>query len=82
MSNYYEKLGAFYLGKEYDLASDTLKEDIVLYDSKDLNTHAVIKGPPHAIPAGHCQGSGTGKIRENSNRYLFWNRHPRRLFGT
>ncbi len=44
MNNDYEKLGAFYLGKEYDLVSRTLKEDIVLYDSKDLNTHAVIIG--------------------------------------
>jgi hypothetical protein len=44
MDNYYEKLGAFYLGKEYDPASRTLKENIVLYDSKDLNTHAVIIG--------------------------------------
>ncbi len=40
----YEKLGAFYLGKEYDLATRTLKEDLILYDSKDLNTHAVIIG--------------------------------------
>jgi hypothetical protein len=44
MDSYYEKLGAFYLGKEYDLASQQLKEDIVLYDSKDLTTHAVIIG--------------------------------------
>lgn len=44
MNNDYEKLGAFYLGKEYDLVSRTLKEDLVLYDSKDLNTHAVIIG--------------------------------------
>ncbi len=40
----YEKLGAFYLGKEYDLAARKLKEDLVLYDAKDLNTHAVIIG--------------------------------------
>ena len=40
----YEKLGAFYLGKEYDPATRTLKEDLILYDSKDLNTHAVIIG--------------------------------------
>ena len=40
----YEKLGAFYLGKVYDLALQQLQEDIVLYDSKDLNTHAVIIG--------------------------------------
>jgi len=40
----YEKLGAFYLGKFYDMASQQLKDDLVLYDSKDLNTHAVIIG--------------------------------------
>ena len=37
----YEKLGAFYLGREYDAAGSTLKDDLVLYDSKDLTTHAV-----------------------------------------
>jgi hypothetical protein len=40
----YEKLGAFYLGKVYDVAARQLKADTVLYDSKDLNTHAVIIG--------------------------------------
>ena len=40
----YEKLGAFYLGKSFDMASQQLKDDLVLYDSKDLNTHAVIIG--------------------------------------
>ncbi len=40
----YEKLGAFYLGKIYDLGAHQAKEDIVLYDSKDLTTHAVIIG--------------------------------------
>ena len=40
----YEKLGAFYLGKAFDMASQQLKDDLVLYDSKDLNTHAVIIG--------------------------------------
>ena len=40
----YEKLGAFYLGKEYDLAAQQLKDNLVLYDAKDLNTHAVIIG--------------------------------------
>ena len=40
----YEKLGAFYIGKLYDMASQQLKDDLVLYDSKDLNTHAVIIG--------------------------------------
>jgi hypothetical protein len=40
----YEKLGAFYLGKTFDMTSQQLQEDLVLYDSKDLNTHAVIIG--------------------------------------
>jgi hypothetical protein len=40
----YEKLGAFYLGKEYDVASRKRRDDLVLYDSKDLTTHGVIIG--------------------------------------
>ncbi len=40
----YEKLGAFYLGKEYDLASRKRQEGLLLYDSKDLTTHGVIIG--------------------------------------
>ena len=40
----YEKLGAFYLGKLYDLPTQQLQDDLVLYDSKDLTTHAVIIG--------------------------------------
>src|SRR5512143_2625084 len=40
----YEKLGVFYLGKAFDMGSGKLREDLVLYDSKDLTTHAVIIG--------------------------------------
>jgi hypothetical protein len=40
----YEKLGVFYLGKTFDMDSGKLREDPVLYDSKDLTTHAVIIG--------------------------------------
>src|SRR5215467_13430903 len=40
----YEKLGAFYLGREYDAAAGTLKDELVLYDSRDLTTHAVCVG--------------------------------------
>jgi hypothetical protein len=40
----YEKLGVFYLGKAFDMESGKLREDLVLYDSKDLTTHAVIIG--------------------------------------
>jgi hypothetical protein len=40
----YEKLGTFYLGKVYDMASRKRREDLLLYDSKDLTTHGVIIG--------------------------------------
>jgi hypothetical protein len=42
--NEYEKLGAFYLGKEYDMASRKRRDGLLLYDSKDLTTHGVIIG--------------------------------------
>ena len=41
---HYEKLGAFYLGKEFDLARQESRSDFVMYDAKDLTTHAVIVG--------------------------------------
>ncbi len=40
----FEKLGEFYLGRVFDLKEDKLKEDKVLYDSKDLTTHGVCVG--------------------------------------
>ena len=40
----FEKLGVFYLGKEYDLANGELKDNLILYDAKDLTTHAMIVG--------------------------------------
>jgi hypothetical protein len=41
----YEKLGAFYLGRRFDLASGkALNDEPILYDAKDLCTHAVIVG--------------------------------------
>lgn len=50
----YEKLGAFYLGREYDLPNDTIKDDLVLYDSKDLTTHAVCVGMTGSGKTGLC----------------------------
>jgi hypothetical protein len=44
MMNEYEKLGVFYLGKAYDVASRKRLDDLLLYDSKDLTTHGVIIG--------------------------------------
>ena len=40
----FEKLGAFYLGRRVETATDTLTDEPVLYDAKDLTTHAVIIG--------------------------------------
>ena len=50
----YEKLGAFYLGKEYDLAKKQLGEKLVLYDSKDLVTHGVCVGMTGSGKTGLC----------------------------
>ncbi len=43
-SDIYEKLGAFYLGREQDVSSGETTDELVLYDSKDLVTHAVVVG--------------------------------------
>ena len=56
----YEKLGAFYLGKKYDLAAGSREEEMVLYDAKDLNTHAVIIG----MTGSGKTGLGIGMIEE------------------
>ena len=40
----FEKLGAFYLGKNFDTTTSKLSDEVMLYDSKDLTTHAVIIG--------------------------------------
>lgn len=47
----YEKLGAFYLGGPYDPFGGRAEDGLVLYDSKDLVTHAV------------RFGTGSGKTR-------------------
>jgi hypothetical protein len=54
MSQDYEKLGAFYLGREFDPAANALKDDLVLYDSKDLTTHAVCVGMTGSGKTGLC----------------------------
>jgi hypothetical protein len=52
----FEKLGVFYLGKEYDLETRKAKEDLLLYDSKDLVTHAVVLGMTGSGKTGLCIG--------------------------
>jgi hypothetical protein len=50
----YEKLGVFYLGREYDGSAGKLKDDLVLYDAKDLTTHAVVVGMTGSGKTGLC----------------------------
>ncbi len=50
----FEKLGVFYLGKEYDLAAKRRTENLVLYDSRDLVTHAVCVGMTGSGKTGLC----------------------------
>jgi hypothetical protein len=52
----YEKLGAFYLGKVYDVQAQKIKDEILLYDSKDLTTHAVCVGMTGSGKTGLCIG--------------------------
>lgn len=40
----YEKLGAFYLGKVVEAQTGQVTDELLLYDSRDLTTHAVIIG--------------------------------------
>lgn len=40
----YEKLGAFYLGRGYDPEDQSDREDLLLYDARDLTTHALVVG--------------------------------------
>jgi hypothetical protein len=50
----FEKLGVFYLGREMDAAKNQLTENLVLYDSKDLTTHAVCVGMTGSGKTGLC----------------------------
>ena len=56
----FEKLGAFYLGKRYDTDADKLTDEFVLYDSKDLTTHAAIIG----MTGSGKTGLGVGILEE------------------
>ncbi len=52
----YEKLGAFYLGRPYDLEAAKGGDGLLLYDSKDLVTHAVCVGMTGSGKTGLCVG--------------------------
>jgi hypothetical protein len=50
----YEKLGSFYLGRLHDLDAGKATDDLLLYDSKDLVTHAVCFGMTGSGKTGLC----------------------------
>lgn len=50
----FEKLGLFYLGRPYDLAARQPRPGLLLYDSKDLVTHAVCIGMTGSGKTGLC----------------------------
>lgn len=56
----YEKLGVFYLGRLYDLKAKKPQEELLLYDAKDLVTHAMIVG----MTGSGKTGLGIGLIEE------------------
>ena len=50
----FEKLGLFYLGREYDIAAGNTVDNPILYDSRDLVTHAVCVGMTGSGKTGLC----------------------------
>jgi hypothetical protein len=50
----FEKLGLFYLGRDYDTAAARVLDTPVLYDSRDLVTHAVCVGMTGSGKTGLC----------------------------
>jgi len=50
----FEKLGTFYLGRPYDLEKKKPGQGLLLYDSKDLVTHAVCVGMTGSGKTGLC----------------------------
>ncbi len=60
MDRTYEKLGVFYLGREVDPASAAASPAPLLYDSKDLTTHAVVVG----MTGSGKTGLGIGLLEE------------------
>jgi Helicase HerA, central domain len=56
----FEKMGAFYLGKTYDTNAGKLNDELLMYDSQDLTTHAVIIG----MTGSGKTGLGIGLLEE------------------
>ncbi len=52
----FEKLGTFYLGKTIDPGTGKREDEYLLYDSKDLTTHALCVGMTGSGKTGLCIG--------------------------
>lgn len=50
----FEKLGLFYLGRSFDPVARKAGDDLVMYDSRDLVTHAVCVGMTGSGKTGLC----------------------------
>lgn len=50
----FEKLGTFFLGRHFDAERNTLGPEPLLYDAKDLTTHAVCVGMTGSGKTGLC----------------------------
>lgn len=50
----FEKLASFYLGRQFDLAAGTLLDQLMMYDAKDLCTHAMCVGMTGSGKTGLC----------------------------
>lgn len=50
----FEKLASFYLGRHYDLVGSQLRDDLLMYDAKDMCTHAMCVGMTGSGKTGLC----------------------------
>ncbi|MGD8968600.1 MAG: DUF87 domain-containing protein, partial [Anaerolineae bacterium] len=50
----FERLGAFYLGKQYDVVEEQRLDRLLMYDARDLTTHAVCVGMTGSGKTGLC----------------------------
>lgn len=50
----FEKLASFYLGRHYDLDAKEMTDDLLMYDAKDLCTHAMCVGMTGSGKTGLC----------------------------
>jgi hypothetical protein len=61
----YEQLGLFYLGRRFDLSSGSRQAEPVLYESRDLVTHAVCIG----MTGSGKTGLGIGDRPDSCSRH-------------